>query len=62
MEILIGSVAVVALLIIIIVIGYVKSPPDTAYLISGFRKPRILIGITWISYNEVIIFNLIRIV
>ena len=24
--------------------GYVKAPPDTAYIISGFRKPRILIG------------------
>ena len=25
-------------------LGYVKAPPDTAYIISGFRKPRILIG------------------
>ena len=41
---LVPVIAVVALLIIIIAIGYVKSPPDTAYLISGFRKPRILIG------------------
>ena len=24
--------------------GYVKAPPDTAFIISGFRKPRILIG------------------
>ena len=24
--------------------SYVKAPPDTAYIISGFRKPRILIG------------------
>ncbi len=30
--------------IVIICIGYVKAPPDTAYIISGFRKPRILIG------------------
>lgn len=29
---------------VIICIGYVKAPPDTAFLISGFRKPRILIG------------------
>lgn len=43
MEFLIG-VAAVILLIIIILIGYVKAPPDTAYMISGFRKPRILIG------------------
>lgn len=44
MEVLIGIGAVVALFIIIILIGYVKAPPDTAYMISGFRKPRILIG------------------
>ena len=44
MEIIIGVVAVVVLLILIIAIGYVKAPPDTAYMISGFRKPRILIG------------------
>jgi len=36
-------IAVVAV-VIIILIGYVKAPPDTAYIISGFRKPRILIG------------------
>ncbi len=36
--------AVVILLFIIVCTGYVKSPPDTAYIISGFRKPRILIG------------------
>ena len=40
----IGVVAV-ALLLLIIVKGYVKAPPDTAYIISGFKKqPRILIG------------------
>ena len=44
MEILIGIAAVVVLAILILCIGYVKSPPDTAYIISGFRKPRILIG------------------
>ncbi|MBC8536143.1 flotillin family protein [Feifania hominis] len=36
--------AAVVLLIVIISTGYVKAPPDTAYIISGFRKPRILIG------------------
>ena len=36
--------AVVVLVIVIALIGYVKAPPDTAYIISGFRKPRILIG------------------
>jgi len=44
MEYLIGIGAALLLLIVIICIGYVKSPPDTAYMISGFRKPRILIG------------------
>lgn len=38
-------VAVVALLIGIIASGYVKSPPDRAFIISGYRKePKILIG------------------
>ena len=44
MEILIGVAVVVVLIIIILLIGYVKAPPDTAYMISGFRKPRIMIG------------------
>ena len=44
MEYVIGIGATLLFLIIITVIGYVKSPPDTAYIISGFRKPRILIG------------------
>ncbi len=37
---------VVALLVVLIVIGvcYVKAPPDTAYIITGFRKQRTLIG------------------
>ena len=34
----------VVVLIALVAAGYVKSPPDTAYIISGFRKPRILIG------------------
>ena len=33
-----------AAIIVILCMGYVKAPPDTAYIISGFRKPRILIG------------------
>lgn len=32
------------LLIAVLLVGYVKAPPDTAYMISGFRNPRILIG------------------
>ncbi|MGN0506283.1 MAG: flotillin family protein [Lachnospiraceae bacterium] len=44
MEILVGVASVLVLLLVIVLIGYVKAPPDTAYMISGFRKPRILIG------------------
>ena len=44
MEYVIGTVILIALLIVFVLIGYVKAPPDTAYMISGFRKPRILIG------------------
>ncbi len=44
MEYLIGIGAALLAIIVITIIGYVKSPPDTAYIISGFRKPRILIG------------------
>ena len=40
---LIGIVAV-ALVVILFVIGYLKAPPDTAYIISGLGKKRILIG------------------
>ena len=34
----------VAAIIALVSMGYVKAPPDTAYIISGYRKPRILIG------------------
>lgn len=41
----IGGVLIICALIGIIVSGYVKSPPNVAYIISGFRKePRVLIG------------------
>ena len=43
MEWLLVAIPVV-LVIALVGAGYVKSPPDTAYIISGFRKPRILIG------------------
>lgn len=36
--------AALLVIVVIICVGYVKAPPDTAFLISGFRKPRILIG------------------
>ena len=41
---LLPVLGVVLLVVVIVLIGYVKAPPDTAYIISGFRKPRILIG------------------
>ena len=44
MELFFGIVVPVGVIIALILIGYVKAPPDTAYMISGFRKPRILIG------------------
>ena len=34
----------IAAIAMLLAAGYVKAPPDTAYIISGFRKPRILIG------------------
>ena len=44
MEYVIGVGAALLLIVLVVCIGYVKSPPDTAYIISGYRKPRILIG------------------
>lgn len=39
------GIAVVLLIIIICVSGYVKAPPDMAYIISGFRKEtKIIVG------------------
>ena len=35
---------VIVIIIVLLLVSYVKAPPDTAYMISGFRKPRILIG------------------
>ena len=35
---------VIVLLILLFIIGYLKAPPDTAYIISGMGKRRILIG------------------
>ena len=44
LPLIIGIIAEI-ILIGIIASGYVKAPPDTAYVISGFKKePRILIG------------------
>ena len=36
---------IVLALILIVACGYVKAPPDMAYIISGVRKkPRVLVG------------------
>lgn len=37
-------IPIIILIVVIVVLGYVKAPPDTAIIISGFRKPRTLIG------------------
>ena len=39
---IIGGVALV--FVLGLVLGYLKAPPDTAYIISGLGKRRILIG------------------
>ncbi|HBJ18304.1 MAG TPA: flotillin family protein [Clostridiales bacterium] len=41
---ILALVGVVLLIVILFVIGYLKAPPDTAYIISGLGKMRILIG------------------
>ena len=41
----IGITIAAVLLVIILVTGYVKAPPDKAYIISGWReKPKVLVG------------------
>ena len=42
--ILIAVLSVVALAALLVIAGYLKAPPDTAYIISGLGKKRILIG------------------
>lgn len=45
-------------IIAVIASGYVKAPPDTAYIISGFHKePRILIGNKYHAYFDFYIEN-----
>ena len=42
---LLSAIIVVLLIIILALLGYVKAPPDMAYIISGLHKnPRILVG------------------
>ncbi len=40
----IGAIIGAAVLLVLACVGYLKSPPDTAYIISGLGKKRILIG------------------
>ncbi|MGM9521435.1 MAG: flotillin family protein [Oscillospiraceae bacterium] len=40
---IVGVIAA-ALVIVLLILGYLKAPPDTAYIISGLGKKRILIG------------------
>ena len=37
-------VAIAVLVLLLLVMGYLKAPPDTAYIISGLGRKRILIG------------------
>ena len=38
-------IALVAIAVLVLLfMGYLKAPPDTAYIVSGPRKKRILIG------------------
>ena len=41
---IIAAIAAAVVLVIFIAFGYLKAPPDTAYIISGLGKKRILIG------------------
>lgn len=39
------AILIILILVIIVTQGYVKAPPDHAYIISGLRKePRVLVG------------------
>ena len=41
---LIAGLVVLGLVLLLVLAGYLKAPPDTAYIISGLGKKRILIG------------------
>lgn len=41
----IGIIAIIVVILLVVTAGYVKAPPDTALIISGWRKnPRVLMG------------------
>ncbi len=39
-----GGLVLLGLVLLFLILGYMKAPPDTAYIISGIGKKRILIG------------------
>ena len=41
---IIALASLAALLVLLLICGYLKAPPDTAYIISGPFKKRILVG------------------
>ncbi|MBR0088123.1 MAG: flotillin family protein, partial [Lachnospiraceae bacterium] len=46
-----AAIVLVLFVVIIIATGYVKAPPDKAYIISGWKKnPKILIGQAGIKF------------
>lgn len=53
MDILLKAIPIaipVILVILIFLMGYVKAPPDVAYIISGLRKhPKVLISVRPVS-------------
>ncbi|MGM9624519.1 MAG: SPFH domain-containing protein, partial [Eubacteriales bacterium] len=38
------GIIVLAIVVLLCVVGYLKAPPDTAYIITGLGRKRILIG------------------
>ena len=38
------AIIIAVLVLLVTVLGYLKAPPDTAYIISGLGRKRILIG------------------
>ena len=47
------TAVIVVFILILLFSGYLKAPPDVAYIISGIRKkPRILVGKAGIRRND----------
>ena len=44
LEYLLPVIIIVLVVLAAIIMGYLKAPPDTAYIISGLGRRRILIG------------------